>query len=319
MVSQLNRNSRANQLTFSASLELKTIFYNMDSIPIDVTASFAYLANCGPLRSQRRMRGMSQGVVYLLEFDDFTLVAKHLSSERELIFYRSFAGPLRTQNLLIPHLYEHQRVGNDSWVLLEFVRDALPKQEWNSIRVLSYLSRLHNLEHDFDHSQFERPCWTSEKNQQALNFFPSHTRDLLFQALEKLRDHSSHLFSASYLSSGDCNINNWRMNETGELVLLDWERFTLASPAIDLATLVPGYPKKLVFDGLAYRYLRVNPLYDASPAQLSLDIMAAVAWITVDILSLQSQGKVHLPSKLLSYLAEFFPQWLESIRSFKLS
>ena len=70
------------------------------------------------------------------------------------------------------------------------------------------------------------------------------------------------------------NPGNWRVDDRGRPVLLDWERIGLGHPAVDLGISLPGLPSRSEAEALVAAY---NGGIDAS------DVLLAKTWSLVEL------------------------------------
>lgn len=122
---------------------------------------------------------------------------------------------------------------------------------------------------------------------------------------------SKALFSAKSLVSGDSNAGNWGRRDNGDLVLFDWERFGMASPAIDLAPLIKGMGTKQKFIELAEYYCQLTHCH--RHLELSREIAIAKAWIVSEVIVLLNDRKKSIFPLYLNWYKEHLPGWINSI------
>jgi thiamine kinase-like enzyme len=228
-----------------------------------------------PTQAEKLSGGLSGCVVYRVQLEDRNVVVKANVAPREAEFYRDFAAVLKAHNIRTPKLEMITESGGETWLVIENIPAPLPDQRWLADpQVLEMLRNLH--EFKFDHTpEFAfRPTWTQAMNAHALQFLPKQ----LEEKLEELRALAQPLLEPRNLISGDPNPMNWGVLENGDLVLFDWDRFGLGTPALDLAITVPGL-------GSREEYAKVAATYRGKPDdKLAREIALAKVWAIVDIL-----------------------------------
>lgn len=129
-----------------------------------------------------------------------------------------------------------------TWLVLEHLPDPLPRHRWGADpAALALLRRLHQVPARALDTLTERyqPRWDDEMTVAASAVLGLAGHESL---LRRLQERWRVITAADCVVSGDPNPLNWRLNGDGEPVLLDWERLTVASPALDLAIMLPGLP-----------------------------------------------------------------------------
>lgn len=152
------------------------------------------------------------------------------------------------------------------------------------------------------------PQWTNELTERALENFSQDSARPLRALLEPLHKRSHELFIPQCWISGDTNRGNWSLRDDGTLVLFDWERFGLGTPAIDVAITIPGL-------GHMEHFRKTALTYDANCGFDFIELVAvAKAWSIVEFLSMHSEGRVSVRGEsAIQELRNDFPIWLRSI------
>jgi hypothetical protein len=127
--------------------------------------------------------------------------------------------------------------------------------------------------------------------------------------LAAMQQEAQPLFVPGVPISGDPNPLNWGLRDDGTAVLFDWERLTIATPALDLAIAVPG-----LGDWIAFRAVAAGYLGDARERAdaLARDIAAAKVWSVVELLAGVAAGAVTL-SFPVERLTDTLPSWLRKL------
>lgn len=161
------------------------------------------------------------------------------------------------------------------WLLLEHFPQELPRERWGADHdVLTVLRALHSLPKALVDGVDGRylPRWDPSLTAAAVAALrgPSTFAD----RLSELADRCQYLFQPSVVVSADPNPLNWRIDTAGRPVLLDWERVTLAHPAVDLGILMPGLGDPVTAS-------RIADLYQGASVT-GADVLRAKAWSIVE-------------------------------------
>ncbi|WP_054688203.1 phosphotransferase family protein [Pantoea stewartii] len=228
-------------------------------------------------------------------------------SEVEYAFYRDAAPLLAQHGILTPVVksacHEQRKL------ILEYIPEPIQQDAVTGDAFLSVLARLHSVPRDPSWT-FSTHRWDEAALESCLDLLrlPAEAE----RQLRAMHKHSNVLFEPHCVISGDTNAGNWRKRENGELVLFDWERFGLGSPAIDLAPLVKGMGREEDYRVIARRYCQLNSRFNADV--LAKEIALAKAWIVNEVvLILSERGKPEL-AKYLGWYGKVLPEWLGSIR-----
>jgi thiamine kinase-like enzyme len=251
-----------------------------------------------PTQTEKLSGGLSGCAVYRVQLENHNVVVKANVAPREAEFYRDFAPILKAHGIRTPKLEMYCHSNGELWLVLEAIPKPLPDKRWLADpQVLEMLRKLH--EFKFDHApEFAfQPTWTQAMNAHALQFLPKQ----LEEKLETCRALAQPLLEPRNLISGDPNPMNWGVLENGDLVLFDWDRFGLGTPALDLAITVPGL-------GSTEEYAKVAAMYRGKPDdKLAREIALAKVWAIVDIL-----GYVQVLELMRPFLGDI-AVWLEQL------
>jgi hypothetical protein len=183
--------------------------------------------------------------------DGKSVIVKGSPSPRERNFYERHANLVRHLGVGVPYLYWS---GTDcigqNWIAIEDIPNPFPQERWDcdreQIKMLFWLhsgtwkDRRLTLE-----PEAYQPAWAQEMTRCASEWFAAGSqRDQVANQLMMLQREAQELFQPLCSISADPNPTNWRMRKKGELVLIDWERFSYGHPAIDLAITMPGLGSK---------------------------------------------------------------------------
>lgn len=272
-----------------------------DAWPDDVTGYVR--SRLGPDISLSSPGGMSGATVKRVIGKEGSLIVKGSANPREWHVYTRLGETLSEAGIPIPHLYTFVEESAAYWIVLEDIPTPLPADRWLADpEVLSILRGLHEITAEGLplHPDRYRPSWPEDLTERTLSLLGTDVSARARRLLDRARSAASSLFEPMSLISGDPNPTNWRMRHDGSLVLIDWERCTLASPAIDLAITVPGL-------GDMTSYERVGNGRFGSAL-----VAVAKVWAVVEFLSEYAAGAVE-PSFDVHRLGAEIPDWLESL------
>jgi hypothetical protein len=269
-----------------------------------------------PQKVERLHGGLSGASVDRLHWPQTTLILKSGVKPAEIYFYQHIAPVLRQAQIPIPDTYF---ILDDEtrWLLMEDIPLPLPRERWRGdTEIATVLARLHQVPVDTIPSM---PAgvgymagWEDDLSEKALACFDAATRPSLRPRLSSLREKSQHLFVLQCAISGDSNPMNWGVRRDGRAVLFDWERFTIATPAIDLSITVGGLSSRESCRALAGYYLQVYPAYGKLQEQLTDDLLLTKVWVVVEFLSEYTDGKLE-PNDMLTMLVDSFQDWVDSL------
>lgn len=229
-------------------------------------------------------------------------------AQNEWHVYTTLGGVLREAGVDLPHLYASTTEAGRYWLLIEDIAAPLPRDRWLADpQVTAMLARLHAIppQHLELHRDRYMPDWSPGLDASALGLFGPDTEGQLSELLASIRTGSSHLFEPACLISADPNPANWGVRHDGSPVLFDWERCTLATPAIDLAISVPGLGDRSDYEKVAAYYpSRYEGLVD--------DIARAKVWVVIEFLAGYAAGTTN-PTFDIAPLISAFPEWVKSL------
>lgn len=273
-------------------------------------------ATYGEPGAVERLGGLGQGQVYRVRCPLGSCIVKGAARSGEVSFYRTSAGVLAGHGVATPALHWSGQEAGEWWLILEDVPRALPRGRWEADpEVLAVLRRLHTsgIAPAPGSPAAYRPTWLAAMTETALSCLPKPSADRLAPLLRTMQESHQHLFAPWCAISGDPNPTNWGLREDGTLVLYDWERFCLGTPALDLAITIPGLGDATIFQRVASGYLRNAA--DSTPettARLASDIAVAKVWSVAEFLNLHASG--NLPRvAAVDWLVQRFPDWVRGI------
>lgn len=270
-----------------------------------------------PQRVERLSGGLSTAYIDRLHWPHRSMILKSGVKAAETYFYHHIAPVLRSAMIPLPEAY---LILDDEirWLLLEDIPTPLPRSRWQGDpEIAAVLARLHSLPletvprlpDDIGYT----PKWDDELSEQALDCFDDALRQELRPRMDELRGRSQHLFVPRCAVSGDSNPTNWGLRHDEQVVLFDWERFTIATPAIDLAITIGGLSSRERYEALAGYYLQARSDSNYTLKQLTTDMLMAKVWVVVEFLSLYTQG-ILKRDDMFKLLTSTFKEWLDSLR-----
>lgn len=256
------------------------------------------------------LKGLSGAGVWRLEFGGQKVIVKYSDRGRESYFYRHVAPHLRLRNVPMPDVYWQWQDEQGYWLVLEHLPQPLPGERWQAdSAVFAVLHALHSsaLPSDLDLSDMYQPQWTDAITDAALSCLSDADRMHLAPILHEIQQASQILFAPSCPVSADPNPANWGVRDNGTVVLFDWDRFTFATPALDLAITLPGLPDLPAFARAADVYNE----FAATPVTAH-DLAIAKIWSVTEFLSLVATW-LSLSNDHLTWLVQSYPQWVEGL------
>ena len=277
-------------------------------------------ATYGAVDAVERLAGMSLSGVWRVRFATTSAIVKVSPSAYEAGFYERVAPSLRAAGVTIPDLYLSLHEAERHWVVIEDIPTPLPVADpanWRpDERVVAILARLHAT----TRAQPPRlPAtaphrWLPESTTAALGCLKPDDAAALAPMLERLQRESEADSDPWCWISGDPNPPNWGLRDDGTPVLFDWELFGPATPATDLAIIVPGLGSLTDYKNVAAAYL---PASGAAPGwdvdRLSRQIAVAKVATVVQLLHGHVAGAAQVDSDLLEWLRAAAPAWILTI------
>ena len=264
------------------------------------------------------LRGKSGASVWRVRNVQTSIIVKETQRSNEVVFYSHAAPLLTAHQIAIPELKHTVAVPPVHWLVLEDIPDALVVERGQIDKLMiTLLARLHSLPVNLVPAETMtfQPSWTDEMTRKAFAVLPQHTH--LQAQVESIQTKAQPIFEKQALISGDPNPTNWGVRPDGTRVLFDWERFTCATPAIDLAITVAGLGNPAHFHELATVYLdirqQIKP-YPMPAAQLAQHIAYAKLWTVIEYLTLYADNLIE-PDTTLDFIRREFAVWLEGLTS----
>jgi aminoglycoside phosphotransferase (APT) family kinase protein len=259
----------------------------------------------GSVRGAQVLEGMSGRDLRRIDGESGSVVVKGPADPREFAFYTEVAPVL--EGVPVPHLHGGYRIDDSHWLVLEHVPHPLPRSEWaGNTAAYVVLAQLHATAS----VAFDRlpdpflPRWSDDMTQQV--------GAAIGVDLSTWQDKTHVWLSGDTPVSGDANPRNWATRDDGTLVLLDWERAGRGSPAVDVATTLPGLPTTAQTEAAAAAYSDARQRYGApfDVPDLARGIRLAKLWTAVELLH-EDGGNAEL-RQTQGWLRAEVPRWLES-------
>ena len=175
-----------------------------------------------------------------------SVVVKGPVSTPEVEVARHFPELLLRHGVRVPRVFATpEAVDAGTWIVMEHLPDPLPQHRWGvDAQVIAMLRGLHTLPPDVVEELPGRylPRWDDALTASAAAALGAD--DAVVGRLTVLAKRAQPLFDPRCVVSGDPNPLNWRVDGEQRPVLLDLERITVASPALDLAIVLAGLPDR---------------------------------------------------------------------------
>ncbi|MCO5177553.1 MAG: aminoglycoside phosphotransferase family protein [Thermomicrobiales bacterium] len=283
---------------------------NLSSLPD--TIQRAIDSYVGSLSATDSLGGMSGDSVWRLRGDGQSAILKRSGSSVETYLYSVLSERLRAAGLGLPEMYASAERDGSYWLLLEDIPYPVSSEQLlTDSSIMKMLRRLHGIETTLPLPEGRyRPAWPEEMSQQALRLLAPADPGTVAALLDEVRLRCLPLFAPVAVIAGDPNITNWGLRDDGSVVLFDWERITLGSPAIDLAILVPGVGDRDLYRRLAASYLSGSP--EVATETLALQIADAKVWSVIEFLAACARGEI-VPTFDLDALLTTIPDWLRLV------
>lgn len=257
----------------------------------------------GDVRRRERLSGLSGREVTRVDGDLGSVVVKARADPRELSFYRDVA-PLR-RDVPTPRLHWLAMIDGSGWLVLEYVPRPLPQVRWTDPELYDVLAALH-----VDDSAFNalrepfRPAWTGAMAEEASS--------RLGCDLTRYQAEAQPWLSGTTPISGDPNPRNWRERTDGSVVLLDWERAGLSTPAVDVAITLPGLPTADQASRAARAYVdaRLRRRAPVDSAGWPRALLVLKLWTAIELLNEQRDHEDL--RQLQGWLVDALPAWLDT-------
>ena len=225
--------------------------------------------------SKEDLSQMGVAKAYLTMYRGTQCICKVGATAVEVGFYQQMAPKLRQAGVGIPALIN---VENSNLYIEYIPRKVKDSDLVDNQEVLRQLSIIHNCRMP-NGSVRKRHTWTQLETVSAMSFLSLPSS--LQQLFQHMSSSSNELFDSDYMISGDTNSGNWGIRGNGEWVLYDWERFSQANPAIDLAPLVKGMGSIEQYQSITQLYLTQNKGWEGECLIKSL--ILAKGWIVVEV------------------------------------
>jgi aminoglycoside phosphotransferase (APT) family kinase protein len=257
----------------------------------------------GEVQSTEALGGLSGRTVAAVRGNRASVVVKGPVSRVEVAAATDLAEPLARSGVRTPRTLAVTDAPGGTWLVTEHLPRALPRERWGAdAHVIETLRGLHSLRPDLvEHLPDRyRPEWDPSLTAAACSALD--VDDAAAARLADLAERAGSLFIPDRVISGDANPLNWRLDDHDRPVLVDWERITVASPAIDLATVIPGLPDRRTADAVVTAY---------GDDMLTADeIMLAKAWTVIELAATAAPGSA--ARGVIGQIRSSFLDWLRT-------
>lgn len=257
--------------------------------------------------SNNDLKMMGLAKVEIAEFNGMTAIRKEPVNLTEGYFYREVLTQSGACAISAPELLASP---SDYELWIEYIPNAVDKDETSSSDFMKCLSNLHEAEIQLDDSQLFQFNWSAEDTERAIARFTANQQYIITRAIPSYFERQQALFAPMGPVSGDTNVFNWGRRSNGELVLFDWERFGKASPAMDLAPMIPGLPPVEVIDHYCDRYLRERKTPTFNLAELRQQVLVAIAWLVIEVVNILHDRENAQATKYMDWFNQQFGRWL---------
>ncbi len=273
------------------------------SLPSEVLAAASACA--GGITGIESLCGLSGRTVARVQGTGGSVVAKGPVSTPEVEVARHFPELLLRHGVRVPRVFATPETADaGTWIVMEHLPDPLPQERWGADeQVITTLRALHTLPPDVVEELPERyrPRWDDALTASAASTLGAD--DAVVGRLTLLAEHAQPLFDPRCVVSGDPNPLNWRVDDENRPVLLDLERITVASPALDLAIVLAGLPDRASAAAVTAAYGAEAPTAD--------EVLLAKAWSVVELAATAADGTP--AHDVVMYVRPAFFSWLERL------
>lgn len=273
------------------------------SLPPEVLAAASACA--GGITRIESLGGLSGRIVARVQGTGRSVVAKGPVSTPEVEVARRFPELLLRHGVRVPRVFATPETADDgTWIVMEYLPDPLPQGRWGADeQVIAMLRALHTLPSDAVEDLPGRylPGWDDALTASAASTLGAD--DAVVDRLAVLAERAQPLFDPRCVVSGDPNPLNWRVDGEQCPVLLDLERLTVASPALDLAIVLAGLPDRAAAAAVTAAYGSGAPTVD--------EVLLAKAWSVVELAATAADGTP--AHDVVMYVRPAFFSWLEQL------
>lgn len=274
-------------------------------LPDDVVTAVVDLV--GAPQAVEELGGLSARRVVAVQGTRERVAVKGPVDPPELAVAGQLGQVLRRQGVPLPETLSTIAASDGGvWLVLESLPDPLPRDRWGADpETLTALSRLHSV----DPSVLDglpgryQPRWDDRLDRAGaiLGLGPAER-----EVVDGLGTNAHRLTEPSRVVSGDPNPLNWRLDASGGVVLVDWERITVASPALDLAIMLPGFPDLATARDAVVRYRS----FGGAPV-VPDDLLVAKAFTVLELAAESGEGSA--AGGVVEQVAPSFRAWLRAL------
>ena len=258
--------------------------------------------------SRKELNQMGSAQVYLVEMEGRKVIEKRNPTQVEVAFYQQHSATFNQLGILVPEFVGFDTEQDTLWI--EYIPHQI-EQDFllQDPRILSRLVQIHQTSPPSDNAIFKTHNWTEQATTSALETLQLDARTEA--CLRHFQTKAQYLFKSQTLLSGDSNAGNWGLRDNGDLVLFDWERFSIGHPAIDLSPLVAGMGTLKDYEQVAKRYIELGG--KGIESELATAILLAKAWIVIEVTNLLVSRNNPQASKYIEWFRQTLPNWCEPV------
>ncbi|EOB3569292.1 phosphotransferase family protein [Vibrio vulnificus] len=253
--------------------------------------------------SNKDLSKMGAAKVSLVNHHGQPCIQKQGASAVEIHFYQHATDKLTGVNT--PRLLD---VCNDTLYIEQIPHQVTLADLLKNTNTFEQLASIHQTQYRPDFA-VKTHRWQAEDTEKALRSLALSNQNA--NSIRTLQTMSGEIFEHDGLISGDSNEGNWGTRASGELVLFDWERFGLGSPAIDLAPLVHGLGQLTDYHAIASLYRQHNPLL--SNDTLVRQLILAKGWLIVEVTNLLVSREKQEAKMYIDWYRKQIPNWLKEV------
>jgi aminoglycoside phosphotransferase (APT) family kinase protein len=274
-----------------------------DGVPLPAEVLRAAEHRTGAVAWIELLGGLSGRTVRAVHGEDASVVVKGPAPAPEVAVARGLRSTLGHHGVRTPTVFAViETQGAGTWIVQEYLARPLPRERWGAdAEVIGMLRALHAVPPgavDGLPDQY-RPSWDDVLTSAAAASLAADNATT--DRLQQLARRAWPLFVPRLVISADPNPLNWRIDDHDRPVLLDWERITVASPAIDLAIVLPGLPDRASVAAVRAVYGEGAPSTD--------EVLLAKAWSVVEFAASAPPGGPN--HDVTASIREEFLRWLQ--------
>ncbi|GGX38018.1 phosphotransferase family protein [Saccharospirillum salsuginis] len=226
----------------------------------------------------------------------------------EAYFYQEILCQPGASGISAPDVFA---VSPSEGMWIEYIPHAVHPSETGQPDFMQALAEIHEADLNLDRDRLFPYRWTTQDTERAIDRFEPDQQRLIDRWLPDFFDRQSSVFEPVCPVSGDTNAFNWGRRENGDLVLFDWERFGMGSPAMDLAPMIPGLPDIELVDRYCSAYLDVRHTAGFHSESIRSQVLTTMAWLVIEVVNiLHDRGNPEV-GRYMEWFNRRFGGWLK--------